>query len=251
MTRRIKSGSAGNERVRKDDPYDAYETAPWQVKALIATEAMAEIRQSMGTNFAKYLWWDPCAGLGSLSNTWKAMTGCRMFTSDIRNLPGLDLPGLDFLKMDRDSLPEQPFGIVMNPPFDCVHGNVERFILRALWLTGRYVVVFSRIQLLEGKTRAEKLWSQNKLAWVLPFSRRANLYPEGKIDLRGSGNMMFAWYVFDTEHDSPYWRGELLTAQPEKDMPQQVGKCQWCKLLNHCGHDQEPKEFCEKWEGMR
>ena len=109
--------------------------------------------------------------------------------------------GIDFLTHD--------FGrkfdnIITNPPFSLA----QEFIKRALELSNDKVIMFAKIQLLEGNKR-KKMFESSPLKYVYVFTKRVNPLRNGEeLDENGkpwSSTMCFAWFVF--EHN---YKGEPI-----------------------------------------
>lgn len=105
--------------------------------------------------------------------------------------------GVDFLTYD--------FGrrfdnIVTNPPFSIA----QEFIERALQLANDKVVIFAKIQLLEGNKRKE-MFANAPLKYVYVFSKRVTPLRNGEeLDEKGkqwSSTMCFAWFVFEKKYE--------------------------------------------------
>lgn len=88
--------------------------------------------------------------------------------------------------------------VITNPPFNLA----QEFIERALQLSNDKVIMFAKIQLLEGNKRRE-LFDNTPLKYVYVFSKRVNPLRNGEeLDEKGkpwSSTMCFAWFVW--EHD--------------------------------------------------
>lgn len=88
--------------------------------------------------------------------------------------------------------------IITNPPFNLA----QEFIERALELSNDKVIMFAKIQLLEGNKRRE-LFDNTPLKYVYVFSKRVNPLRNGEeLDEKGkpwSSTMCFGWFVW--EHD--------------------------------------------------
>ncbi len=88
--------------------------------------------------------------------------------------------------------------IITNPPFTLA----QEFIERALELSNDKVIMFAKIQLLEGDKR-RKMFGNTPLKYVYVFSKRVNPLRNGEeLDERGkpwASTMCFAWFVW--EHD--------------------------------------------------
>ena len=108
------------------------------------------------------------------------------FACDIQN-------GVDFLTYD--------FGrtfnnVITNPPFSLA----REFIEKALALTTDKVIIFAKIQLLEGEGR-RVLFDTTPLKYIYVFTRRQYVMKDGSpVDENGKrwqSTMCFAWFVWE------------------------------------------------------
>jgi adenine-specific DNA methylase len=86
--------------------------------------------------------------------------------------------------------------IITNPPFKIA----KEFIERALTISNKYVIMFAKIQLLEGIGRKE-LFEKNPPKYIYVFRNRINPLRNGNpLDEKGkpwSSTMCFAWFVWE------------------------------------------------------
>ncbi len=86
--------------------------------------------------------------------------------------------------------------IITNPPFKLI----KEFIEKSLTLSNKYVIMFAKIQLLEGLGRQE-LFKTNPPKYVYVFVNRQNPLRNGSpVDEKGkpwASTMCFAWFVFE------------------------------------------------------
>lgn len=109
---------------------------------------------------------------------------------------GISIQGdVDFLTYDFNRKFDN---IITNPPFNLA----QEFIERALELSNDKVIMFAKIQLLEGNKRRE-MFDNTPLKYVYVFTKRVNPLRNGEeLDEKGkpwSSTMCFAWFVW--EHD--------------------------------------------------
>lgn len=90
--------------------------------------------------------------------------------------------------------------IITNPPFNLA----QEFIERALDLANDKVIMFAKIQLLEGNRRRE-MFENSPLKYVYVFSKRVNPLRNGEeLDERGkpwASTMCFAWFVWEQGYE--------------------------------------------------
>lgn len=86
--------------------------------------------------------------------------------------------------------------IITNPPFNLA----QEFIERALKLSNYKVIMFAKIQLLEGNKR-RVMFDNTPLKYVYVFSKRVNPLRNGEVlDEKGkpwASTMCFAWFVWE------------------------------------------------------
>ena len=101
--------------------------------------------------------------------------------------------GIDFLT---HNFGKKFDNVITNPPFNLA----QEFIERALHITNDKVVMFAKIQLLEGSKR-EKMFKNTPLKYVYVFTKRVNPLRNGEeLDEKGkpwSSTICFAWFVFE------------------------------------------------------
>ena len=108
-----------------------------------------------------------------------------------------DIAQGDFLT---DTIEDKYDLVITNPPFKIA----KEFINKSLSVSNRYVMMYLKLQFLEGKTRKE--WFSNvPLKYVYVYSYRSNPMKNGKDrDENGkkwASTMAFAWFVFDKEYE--------------------------------------------------
>ena len=256
-------GRAGNERKKRTQEeleseifqFDAYETPPWVVRALLEREPRIAFAKKVG---------DFCCGPGVISRevthwwpeyfvgenakrdlqlvkeNWNNLFDLeggkfrrprRLFAYDLRKGPHIfGVGGVDFLSDHFD--PNTFDSSCDNPPFK----ETNRFIERLAEVTkpGGLFAIFQRVQLKEGSDRYRDIWSKKWLLRYHQFSSRVNCYPEGQVDHRVSGQFAFGWYVFEPGHCGRY-EGDFIN-KTFRDyghgalLPQQVGLCEFCKF---------------------
>lgn len=105
----------------------------------------------------------------------------------------------DFLAME--SLPyKTDWDILTNPPYK----YAKEFVEKALQLvnSGRYVIMFLKIQFLEGKER-RKLFNKFPPKFIYVNSERQICYLNGDDSKKMSSATCYCWYVWEKG-----WKGE-------------------------------------------
>lgn len=123
---------------------------------------------------------EPACGNGAISKILEDK-GYVVFSSDLVDR-GFGTSGVDFLKT------QTPMeNIITNPPFSLG----TKFAIHGLNLVQKKMILFNKLSFLEGKTRYDKLYSQEYLETVYVYSKRQS-FGEGN-----SGMIAFAWFVWN------------------------------------------------------
>jgi hypothetical protein len=183
-------GATNHSELERADR-DFYATSPDALEALLRVFDLPK---------DKFVW-ECAAGNGHLAEVLSNF-GYNVFASDIveRDYP---LNKQDFLKC------EGPIhaNILTNPPY----AKALEFVKHALTIirTGNYVIMFMRIQFLEGQKRYKELFNANSgLKYVYVFSERAKCARNGLAEEFGKASAVaYAWYVWQKGyHDEPVIR---------------------------------------------
>lgn len=135
--------------------------------------------------------WEPACGGGNLSEVLTSR-GYDVFNTDIedRGYKNQHLTK-DFFEFTNKFNGD----ILTNPPFSLAEKMIEHSL--ELIDYGRYVVMFARIQLLEGTKRYNDLFSKKELKYVYVFSARAKTAMGGNFDkYKAAPAQCHAWFVF-------------------------------------------------------
>lgn len=167
-----------------------------------ATEALLNALNESGETLSSDTILEPSAGEGHIVKVLKDFYPYNeIVANDIAyrgSRLGIDVNGgIDFLNYE----PHRKFDtIITNPPF----ALAQEFIEKALTLTNRRVIMFAKIQLLEGDKR-RKMFDNSPLKYVYVFSKRVNPLRNGEAtDENGkpwASTMCFAWFVWDLEYE--------------------------------------------------
>lgn len=167
-----------------------------------ATEALLNALNESGETLSSDTILEPSAGEGHIVKVLKDFYPYNeIVANDIAyrgSRLGIDVNGgIDFLNYE----PHRKYDtIITNPPF----ALAQEFIEKALTLTNRRVIMFAKIQLLEGDKR-RKMFDNSPLKYVYVFSKRINPLRNGEAtDENGkpwASTMCFAWFVWDLEYE--------------------------------------------------
>ena len=183
---------AGTSTTRERINNDYYATPP---------EATRELLNNFGLNDCNKIW-EPACGEGHISKEIRKWfndinSSCKLLSTDLINR-GYGTGGIDFLKINSNS--EKYDCIITNPPFKLA----KEFIKKAISLSNKYVIMFAKIQLLEGLGRKE-LFEKNPPKYVYVFRNRINPLRNGSpVDEKGkpwASTMCFAWFVWEVGYN--------------------------------------------------
>jgi hypothetical protein len=139
---------------------------------------------------------EPACGEGHIS---KLLTGGDVVSTDLV-FRGYGKGGVDFLNenfYEELYFPSKYNTVITNPPFNLF----QEFVEKALKVSNKKVIMFGKLQALEGMKRATFLQT-TPLKTVYVFKRRQQLLPNGKdfkeiTGRKSSNTMAFAWYVWE------------------------------------------------------
>lgn len=167
-----------------------------------ATEDLLNALLESGETLGNDTILEPSAGEGHIVKILKDFYPCNEITAnDIAyrdSRLGIEVNGgVDFLTYN----PHYKFDtIITNPPF----ALAQEFIEKALELSNHYVIMFAKIQLLEGDKR-RKMFDNSPLKYVYVFSKRVSPLRNGEpTDEKGkpwASTMCFAWFVWEKNYE--------------------------------------------------
>jgi len=169
---------AGTSENRERVENDFYATPQSSVVALLERETLA------------YPILEPACGDGAIS---KMLTGGEVASSDLIDR-GYGNGGINFLE---NTWPPDKFStVITNPPFNLF----TEFVRKGLEVTNGKLVLFGKLQALEGEKRGSYL-ATTPLHTVYVFKKRQNPLRNGvAVDENGkpwASTMAFAWFVWE------------------------------------------------------
>ena len=177
---------AGMSTTRNRVEDDFYATPSSAIKAILDKEILS------GSIL------EPAAGQGHITKVLKEYyPNSEIISNDLiqrESINGIIInDGIDFLTYN----PEKKFdNIVTNPPFNLA----QEFIEKALTIANNKVIMFAKIQLLEGAKRFD-MFKNTPLKCVYVFSKRVNPLRNGEeLDEKGkpwASTMCFAWFMWE------------------------------------------------------
>ena len=140
---------------------------------------------------------EPACGEGHISEVLKEnYPDSEIISTDLIDR-GYGVGGVDFLEKEYDRTFDN---VLTNPPFK----YMREFVEKSLEISTDKVIMFGKIQFLEGQRRKEFL-KNSPLKYVYVFSERQTPMRNGSpVDENGkkwSSTMCFAWYVWDQGYE--------------------------------------------------
>ena len=173
---------AGGNPARGRVENDFYATHPDSTKSLLAVEEII------------YPALEPACGEGHIAKLIKStIHGNDIIACDLIDR-GYGVGGIDFLKQHFEEKFET---VITNPPFNLF----QEFVEKALKVANKKVIMFGKLQALEGQKRATFLQS-TPLRTVYVFKKRQQPMRNGKANdevtgKKMSSTMAFAWFVWE------------------------------------------------------
>ena len=176
-----KTLGSSNHTDKEREENDFYATDPYAIDVLI---------KDAGITLSENVWECAC-GEGHLSERLKKY-GYNVYSSDLIDR-GYGDAGVDFLASNNTCYGD----ILTNPPYKFA---IE-FVNKALEIVdnGRQVIMFLKIQFLEGKAR-KKMFKENPPKFIFVSSSRIMCAKNAKFEEMKSGGgsaVAYAWYVWE------------------------------------------------------
>ena len=170
--------------------YDYYSTDPHALEIFL--DKLKEDNIELHKNI-----WEPACGELHLSKVLQNR-GYNVFSSDLVYRGG-EMKVQDFLTYNQANL---GVDILTNPPYN----KSQSFVEKALEVVkdGQYVIMFLKIQFLEGKER-RKLFDKFPPKYVYVNSARQICYLNGDMSKKMSSATCYCWYVWEKG-----WKGEPI-----------------------------------------
>lgn len=171
---------AGTSENRERVENDFYATPEESTKALLAVEEII------------FPVWEPACGQGHIAKLIKGDLSDIVIATDLIDR-GWGVGGIDFLTFVGY---ENVNTIITNPPFNLF----QEFAEKALKIAKKKVIMFGKLQALEGQKRATFM-QNSPLRTVYVFKARQNPLRNGSpVDENGkpwASTMAFAWFVWE------------------------------------------------------
>lgn len=174
------------------------------------SQEVTNILEMIGFDFSDSTILEPCAGGGhmikGIMNYLKEMNcySSSIIFSDIKHRDGVwneigiwdePMPEYDFLSDD------YPYSkadyIIMNPPFS----TIEPFVIRGLEIAQKGMLMFGRIQFLEGQSRYNNILKDNPPTDVYVYVDRIKCGKNGDFE-NTEAIQCYAWFYWDKTKDN-------------------------------------------------
>ena len=165
------------------------------------THEVFNILKKLNLDFSNQKILEPCIGGGHMAQGIEQYINDKHF-KDIK-LVGTDIKdrgfnnsnweltyGLDFF--DDDYPIDSADWIVMNPPYSII----EPFVIRALEIADKGIIMLARLQFLDGEKRYENILKENPPTDVYVYVDRIQCWKDG-VKPEGSSAQAYAWFIWD------------------------------------------------------
>ena len=101
--------------------------------------------------------------------------------------------GIDGVEVSNEDYPfKEADYVIMNPPYV----TITPFVLRALSLAKKGVLLLGRLQFVEGDEHFQKIFKDNPPTKMLQYVERIQCWKDG-VKPEGSGSQAYAWFYWD------------------------------------------------------
>lgn len=194
-----------NHKERQKEDY--YATPPEEVDNILNRLEQDDLLKLTDENYVL----EPACGGGHMIQGILTGRDCLVTGSDIKDRHNeltnlLEQSGLvkfhwgteyDYLSDD------YPFSsaeyIIMNPPFSLI----EPFVIRSLEIADKGVLMFGRLQFLEGEGRFNNILKENPPTDIYGYVDRVACYKDGDFSIKPSSVQAYAWFYWDKIKERP------------------------------------------------
>ena len=88
--------------------------------------------------------------------------------------------------------------IIMNPPFSLI----EPFVMKSLEIAKKGILMFGRLQFLEGEKRYEHILKDNPPTIFYTYVDRVACFKDGNTAIKPSSIQAYAWFYWDKQKDN-------------------------------------------------
>ena len=189
---------AGYDRNHKErDALDYYSTPE---------EEVTNILETLNIDFSNSTILEPCAGGGHMLQAIQKYTPtANIIATDIQKRElidnNLDIKTgqeYDFFSDDYPYTKDIDY-IIMNPPY----GVIEPFVMKALSIANKGIIMLGRLQFFEGQGRYENILKDNPPTEAYIYVDRIACFKNGDINKKMSSAQAYAWFIWNfTKEDN-------------------------------------------------
>lgn len=190
------------------------------------TEEVENILNIMNLDLDHSTILEPCCGGGHMiqgianycyskydSKLWK------LYATDIKNRNTILKeesykagPDYDFL-LDDYPITSNIDYIIMNPPYSII----EPFVMKALGIADKGVLMLGRLQFLEGQSRYNNIFNSYPPTDVYVYVDRISCYKNGDTSIKQSSAQAYAWFYWDLQNDNKDTRVHWIRRVDKKE----------------------------------
>lgn len=144
---------------------------------------------------------EPCAGGGHmLQGILNADIKNNIIATDIKdrgNITNIEIKTGSEFDFISDNYPIQDIDyIIMNPPYSVI----EPFVMKALSIANKGILMLGRLQFLEGEKRFENIFKECPPTDVYIYVDRIYCFKNGDLNQKMSSAQAYAWFYWDTQN---------------------------------------------------
>ena len=168
------------------------------------TDEVVNILKTLNIDLNNQIILEPCAGGGHMVNgileyAPKAIVYATDFSKHESVTNHIISTGVDYdFLADNYEMPSSDIDwIIMNPPFK----TIEPFLIRSLEIAEKGVIMFARLQFLEGQHRYDSILKENPFTDMYVYVDRIQCWKDG-IKPEGSSAQAYAWFIWNKEKEN-------------------------------------------------
>ena len=183
---------------KEREKLDYYATPPKEV---------ANILNTLNIDFSNCSILEPCVGGGHMAEGILQYLKQSEQLNKVEKLIGTDIQERGYKSSDWEIITDLDFfaddypidsadWIIMNPPY----AVIEPFVIRALEIANKGIIMLARLQFLEGEKRYDAILKDNPPTDVYTYVNRIQCWKDGK-EPTGSSAQAYAWFIWDKSKD--------------------------------------------------
>lgn len=183
---------------KEREKLDYYATPPKEVTNILNT---------LNIDFSNCSILEPCVGGGHMAEGILQYLKQSEQLNKVEKLIGTDIQERGYKSSDWEIITDLDFfaddypidsadWIIMNPPY----AVIEPFVIRALEIANKGIIMLARLQFLEGEKRYDAILKDNPPTDVHTYVNRIQCWKDGK-EPTGSSAQAYAWFIWDKSKD--------------------------------------------------